>query len=289
MLNTDTPIEEVTTEFTQMHNISLFVKRDDQIHPFISGNKWRKLKYNLTPENVQDKVGVVTFGGAYSNHLVATACAAALRGIPCRGIVRGEELNSRSNFILRLCAEFGMKLEFVTREQYTQKETLYEDWKAQGFFVIPEGGDNRVGAKGCEEIVPQESFFDHVIVAVGTGTTMTGILNSVTQGTRVHGIAALKGAEYLKDRIAENTQHSNWILHTQYAGGGFGKFSEEQLRFNQKFTSETGVLLDPIYTGKMMSALYALVENKSIEKGSRVLAIHTGGLTGVLTDKWRLG
>ncbi len=261
------------------------MKRDDQIHPFISGNKWRKLTYNLAEAQALRKTRIATFGGAFSNHLVATACACATHGLSSLGIVRGDELNTSSNYVLRLCKEFGMELRFVSREIYSTKAEMYDELNKE-YYVLPEGGDNALGVKGCEEILPEKQTFDHVFVAVGTGTTLSGIIKSAPQQTQVHGIAALKDASYLEDTIRSYTSNTNWKLHTDFALGGFGKFDKNLLEFNRQFASETGVLLDPVYTGKMMSAVYQLVQRGVVKSKQSVLCIHTGGMTGVLTEKW---
>lgn len=286
MLSTDTPIQEVHTEFLVKHQVQLFIKRDDQIHPFISGNKWRKLKYNIESFYSSGKTQIVTFGGAFSNHLIATACACAMNKIPCIGVVRGEELQVISNYVLRLCSEFGMKFQFVSRLDYRDKESLYQSYESETNFVIPEGGDNDLGIKGCEEIVDSNRQFENIFVGVGTGTTFTGIIRKAHPDTMVHGVAALNQAEYLIDHILQKTNKSNFKLHTNYAFGGFGKYDDKQLEFNREFAAETGVLLDPIYTGKVVRGLYDLIQSGSIKPGAKILFVHTGGFTGMLSDKW---
>jgi 1-aminocyclopropane-1-carboxylate deaminase len=286
MLHIDTPIQRLSFRPFDELGIEVLMKRDDLIHPFISGNKWRKLKYNIRQAQTEGKLGILTVGGAYSNHLIATACACAFNGLKSVGIVRGEELNPHSNHVLRLCAEYGMELRFVRRSDYQNKEELYARHAGEDMFTVPEGGDNELGVQGCEEILPHDLEADHIVVAVGTGTTMCGLINANGKQIKVHGIAALKGAEYLFPKIKSRTTNSNWDLHTNYAFGGFGKYNNDQLRFNQSFASETGILLDPVYTGKMMRSLPLMVANKHINPGQRVLCVHTGGLTGVLTSKW---
>lgn len=287
MFRLSTPVEPVSTEFLRSGGVQVYLKRDDLIHPFVSGNKWRKLKYNIESVLQGMYTGVVTFGGAYSNHLIATACACASAGIPCIGLVRGDELNPTSNYVLRLCHEFGMELKFVSRQAYRDKEALAEDFSTRGYWVVPEGGANEEGVKGCEEILPEgNENWDHVVVAVGTATTFAGIIRSAEEQTVVHGIAALKGADYLMEMVSSYTDKTNWRLHTNYAQGGFGKFDNDLLAFNKQFASETGVLLDPVYTGKMMWALYNLIKRGEIGVGQKVLCIHTGGMTGVLNADW---
>ncbi len=282
----DTPVQQIHTEFIRSSKVEVFMKRDDLIHPFISGNKWRKLKYNIEAFKSQDKKMIVTFGGAFSNHLIATAAACAQQSISCLGIVRGDELNRNSNYVLRLCEEFGMKLQFVSRDEYRDKGLLEEKWKEKDCFVIPEGGDNENGRRGCEEIVPAYTSYDHVVVSVGTGTTFSGIIQASNGCSHIHGMSAVGNGAYLNSVVNDYVQHSNWTLHTNYAYGGFGKCDKEQSDFNTRFTRETGILLDPVYTGKMIRGLYHMIEVGEIKSGERVLCIHTGGLTGLLSERW---
>ncbi len=275
------PLEKVSTSFLNRFNVQLDIKRDDMIHPFISGNKWRKLKYNLLAYQSSGRSGILTYGGAFSNHLIATAAACAKFKIPCIGVVRGDELSERSNIVLRLCAEFGMELKFISRADYKLK--LYPEGNN---YLIPEGGDNIEGVKGCEEIMTGLDGYNHVFVSVGTSTTFKGVINGSKGIGHIHGVAALKGADYLKKGIAHDTFFDNWTLHSQFCGNGFGKYSEAEVKFNSKFATETGILLDPIYTGKSMKALYDLVSEGVIKPSERVLFIHTGGLTGVMSSKW---
>jgi 1-aminocyclopropane-1-carboxylate deaminase len=285
MFNINTPTHLITTQFILDSGVRVSMKRDDLIHPFISGNKWRKLKYNVIAFQNQTKNKLVTFGGAYSNHLVATAAVCAANKIPCVGVVRGEELKGDSNFVLRLCMEYGMKLEFISREHYKQKKNLYAEFE-DDYFVIPEGGDNILGQLGCQEIVESYSTYNHIILAVGTGTTFSGIVEGSEGESTIHGIPAMNESHYLSEIIQNQTSYNNWILHSEYSHGGFGKFDAEQLGFNASFTKQTGILLDPVYTGKMMQGLYNLIESGTIKSNESVLAIHTGGLTGMVSDKW---
>ncbi|MCB9262092.1 MAG: pyridoxal-phosphate dependent enzyme [Flavobacteriales bacterium] len=285
--NLNTPIERVKLPLYNQYGIEVFIKRDDLIHPFISGNKWRKLKYNMLFMQQNGFRKLATFGGAFSNHLIATACAGAIFGYKTLGIVRGNELSQQSNHILRLCYEYGMELRFVSRSEYADKEAIANQLVEEGYFVVPEGGDNDLGIQGCEEILPETTMeFNHVFVPVGTATTLIGVVNSSSTHCIVHGIAALSEADYLAQKIKSKTNRNNWILHTRFSRGGFGKFDDELLRSNLAFTRQTGVLLDPVYTGKMIWASNHLIKEKSIKRGEKVLLIHTGGLTGLLSDKW---
>jgi 1-aminocyclopropane-1-carboxylate deaminase len=286
MFNLESKIQSVETPFLLKAGVRLFMKRDDQIHPFVSGNKWYKLKYNIEAFKASNHSKLVTFGGAYSNHLIATAATCAAQGIKCLGVVRGDELNSHSNFVLRLCKEFGMELSFVTRNSYKDQQTLSETYEKEGFFVIPEGGENILGRKGCEEIVSEVSKYDHIILPVGTATTLAGVVNGSKGHSHVHGISAVGDAAYLNDRITMWTNYKNWTLHTAYSFGGFGRYDQEQVKFNQEFVQQTGILLDPVYTGKMIRGIYELINQKLINRNQVVLCIHTGGLTGLLSETW---
>jgi len=279
----ETPIQEIHFEPISTKGNRLFMKRDDLIHPFVSGNKWRKLKYNVEEADRQEKKVIATFGGAYSNHLIATAAAAASLGLESIGYVRGEELGPISNVILRLCHEFGMELKFISRSEYNNKEEIASKLQGDDVYIVPEGGANEFGIMGCADILSDVEGFEHIVLAVGTGTTMRGLIRKTGFVAKVHGIAALQGADYLRETIG--CESGNWQLHTDYSFGGFGKFDAEQMEFNRSFTKATGILLDPIYTGKMMRGLADLVKTNQITE-SRILCIHTGGLTGILSDKW---
>lgn len=262
-------------------NLQLFVKRDDLIHPFISGNKWRKLKYNLQAAREQGSKALLTFGGAFSNHLVATACAGAAVGFGTIGIVRGEPV---ANHVLSLCRLYGMELHFVSRTDYREKEQLQEKYSRQfpEAYVIPEGGANELGEKGCEDIVHElQGIYSDLFVCCGTGTTAKGIIQAGFAG-KIHLVPVLKSNEH--DHLASEKV----MLHKEYHRGGYAVFDEELVRFICDFSSHTGILLDPVYTGKLFAAVFDLAKKDAFVPGSRILVIHTGGLTGVLSDKFLL-
>ena len=244
-------------------NIELYIKREDQIHPLVSGNKFRKLKYNLQEATNQQKKTLLTFGGAFSNHIVATAVAGTLHGFRTIGIIRGDELGKdvaktlANNSTLRKASEYGMKFEFISREYYREKtrpqfiETLQE--KHGDFYSIPEGGTNELAIKGCEEILTTEdSQFDYICSCVGTGGTISGIINNAKDHQKVLGFPALKG-DFLENEILKYAKkQENWELIKEYHFGGYGKYTDELIHFINRFKSETDIPLDPIYTGKMM-------------------------------------
>ncbi|GAB1463905.1 1-aminocyclopropane-1-carboxylate deaminase/D-cysteine desulfhydrase [Pedobacter sp.] len=274
-----------------IHSISyngttLSIKRDDLIDPFISGNKWRKLKYILLDAAKHNKNHLVTFGGAYSNHLLATAAAAAKHHLQVTAFVRGEEVN---NPMLSLCKIFGMQLYFVDRESYKNKPRLYElhFGSNQSAYFIDEGGASEEATIGCTEIIDElNEQFDYIFCAAGTGTTAAGLLKGINQldlETQLHVIPVLKGGDFIKDEIFKYEKNLTKLhLHTDYHFGGYAKTTPELISFIKDFTSKTGVLIDPVYTGKMFYAINDLIESKQISKDAKILAIHTGGLFGIL-------
>lgn len=280
-LNTETPIQQIRFSGIEKTGIELFMKRDDLIHPFISGNKWRKLKYVLQDAKARNKNHLVSFGGAYSNHLVALACAGAIHGLHTTGFVRGEEV---SNPMLSLCKLWGMQLVFTQREQYKNKNALFTEFfnsDAQAYF-IDEGGKGGLAAQGCEEILDGVYGFTHVMCSVGTGTTIAGIARqAIKKGMIAEGICMLKGAEAIDAEIAELAGLPVKIHHGM-SRGGYGKSDPELMAFIGTFASETGILLDQVYTGKMMTAIVQLIKEGYYKRGDKLLTIHTGGLLGLM-------
>src|SRR3569833_459468 len=254
------PVHQIHDKLFDEQGLKVFIKRDDLIHPIISGNKWRKLKYLLKDAQSQNKTHLVTFGGAYSNHLLATAAAAAKFGFKSTGIVRGEEVNNDTLFLCRL---HGMNLIFTDRESYRDMQGLFDKHFANddNAFFIDEGGSSLLGAKGCSELIDElNETYDHIICACGTGTTAAGIINGITQNklsTQCHGVPVLKNGEFLrKDIDAFLKKSSTYDLHTDYHFGGYGKVSDELIRFVKQFAADTGILIEPVYTGKMLYAFY---------------------------------
>ncbi len=275
------PIHQVTYK-----NHTFFIKRDDLIDPFVSGNKWRKLKYILLDAAAKNKKHLVTFGGAYSNHLLATAAAAAKHQLKATAFVRGEEV---SNEMLSLCKIFGMRLHFVSRESYRNKLQLFEAnyGNDEDAYFINEGGAAPEAIIGCAEIIAELTQpFDHIFCAAGTGTTAAGLLKGINQlnlNTQLHVIPVLKGGNFLAEEIASFEPNLTKLqLHTDYHFGGYAKTNRELISFIKDFTAKTGILLDPIYTGKMCFAINDLIAKNQISKEAKILAIHTGGLFGIL-------
>jgi 1-aminocyclopropane-1-carboxylate deaminase len=288
----NSPIEEIKHPDFEQKGIQVFVKRDDLIHPYISGNKWRKLKYILSEAEALKRKHLVTFGGAYSNHLLATACAAAKFGYHSTGFVRGE---NQDNPTLLLCQLFGMKLEFIDRESYQYKRELFYKYFKQDLnaFFIDEGGAGEAAVKGCSELIDElNDNYDHIFCAAGTGTTAAGILKGIEKNqlpSKLNVIPVLKGADFLKEDIANFSGSRSFNFHPDYHFGGYAKTTPELIEFIKSFTSSTGILIDPVYTGKMFYSIFDLISKDVFPPGSRILAIHTGGSFGILgmAEKFR--
>ncbi|ESU29305.1 1-aminocyclopropane-1-carboxylate deaminase [Flavobacterium limnosediminis JC2902] len=267
--------------------VSLFLKREDLLDPEISGNKYRKLKYNLIKAKSEGFTVLLTFGGAFSNHIAAVAAAGKKYGFETIGVIRGEELADKisDNPTLLSAKQNGMKFVFVSREVFREKDAPEFIGKLRleygDFYLLPEGGTNDLAVKGCEEILTaDDAEFTHVCCAVGTGGTLSGIINSSGENQKVIGFPSLKGS-FLSDDIRSFVKtKNNWELITEYHFGGYGKISEELILFLNGFYQETGVSLDPVYTGKMMFGIYDLIEKGYFPEGSKILAVHTGGLQG---------
>ncbi|MEP3230763.1 MAG: pyridoxal-phosphate dependent enzyme [Flavobacteriaceae bacterium] len=268
-------------------DITLHIKREDTIHPHISGNKYRKLKYNLIEANKLGKTGLLTFGGAFSNHIAATAYAGKQAGLKTVGIIRGDELiNSwAQNPTLKLAAEHGMQFHFVSRSEYKEKDNPIFHKKMSDlfgdFYPLPEGGTNALAVKGCEEILTKtDAQFDFVCSAVGTGGTVAGLINSAKSHQTVLGFPALKG-DFLKQDILKFARNEHWELVPDYHFGGYAKIDENLIEFINTFKRETQIPLDPIYTGKMLFGILEKVKQGFFKPGTRILAIHSGGLQGI--------
>ncbi len=290
--NKNSNIQQV--HFSEIANsgVSLFIKREDELHPFISGNKYRKLKYNLVEASKQKKDTLVTFGGAFSNHIAAAAAAGSKFGFKTIGVIRGDELANnleevlQNNPTLRFASEHKMQFHFVSRSDYRNKtsDEFINNLKQQfgDFYLVPEGGTNTFAVKGCEEILTEKDAVYNVICSsVGTGGTISGIINSTNKHQKTIGFPALKG-DFLQHEIKKYVlTNKNWSLNTDYHFGGYAKVSENLINFINKFKKETGIPLDPVYTGKLLFGIVDLVKNDYFESGTNILAIHTGGLQGI--------
>jgi 1-aminocyclopropane-1-carboxylate deaminase len=283
------PVQPISNPLFDEHGVKVFLKRDDLIHPMISGNKWRKLKYLLKTAQQQQKNHLVTFGGAYSNHLLATAAAAARFGFKATGIVRGEAVDNDTLF---LCKLHGMQLIFTDRESYRDKPALFARYFGddEDAFFIDEGGASTEGALGCSELVDElTETYDHIFCTCGTGTTASGIINGLNRHrlkSRFNAIPVFKNGGFMKDEIDRLLiAPTEYDLHTDYHFGGYGKTNNELIDFIKQFVAATGIVIEPVYTGKMMYALYDLITKNHFKPGSRILAIHSGGIWGLLGMK----
>ncbi|MCC9168017.1 1-aminocyclopropane-1-carboxylate deaminase/D-cysteine desulfhydrase [Pontibacter harenae] len=295
----EAPLQQLHDPLFEEHEVKLWVKREDMLHPHISGNKWRKLKYNLQEAKQQGKATLLTFGGAYSNHIAAVAAAGKEFGFTTIGMIRGEE-HLPLNPTLDFATSCGMDLHYVDREKYRQKQELtFLQHLAEQFnhpYIIPEGGTNVLAVKGCTEIVQDINIdYNYLCCTSGTGGTIAGIIAGLEGQKQVIGFPALKGGEFLKEEIAQLVQaynggsYSNWQLITDYHFGGYAKVKPELLEFMHNFQKHYQVPLEPVYTGKMMFGIYDLIRKGFFPSGSRVVAVHTGGLQGNAGFKERLG
>ncbi|OBX21500.1 1-aminocyclopropane-1-carboxylate deaminase [Bizionia sp. APA-3] len=267
--------------------ISFLLKPDYLIDPFISGNKYRKLKYNILEAKKQDSKTLLTFGGAFSNHIAAVAAAGSRFGFQTIGVIRGEELLNKiqGNATLEFAQNHGMQFHFVSREMYREKQTdvFIEDLKKQfgDFYLISEGGTNNLAIKGCEEILTeQDSEFDFITCPVGTGGTISGLINSSGNHQKILGFPALKG-DFLRKDISKFAKRDNWDLITDFHFGGYAKINSELISFINDFKRQFNIPLDPIYTGKMAFGVFDLIKNGYFPKDAKILMIHTGGLQGI--------
>ncbi len=286
----ETPVQQIQSDFLEKARMRLFLKREDLNHPFVSGNKWWKLKYNLEEARKKGQQKLLTFGGPYSNHIYATAAAAKACGMESIGMIRGEErlpLNSTLEFA---CRE-GMKLHYVSREMYRKKAEpgFVKDLEKKfgDFFLIPEGGTNEWAIQGCVEWTKkiQETKFDYLCLPVGTGGTMAGMIAGL-QERNVIGFSVLKDGDFLTKDVSKLTfdytgkVFSNWRIETQYHFGGYAKSNNALQDFIQQFEQDHDIALDRVYTGKMMFGILDSIKQNKFERETTILALHTGGLKG---------
>lgn len=275
-------IDNVQWEIEKGVMVEFDVMRLDLLHPQISGNKWYKIKYQLQDAMKKGAQSVLSFGGAYSNHLHALAYAGFLSGIKTIGIIRGEQVQNQT---LVDCHSWGMEIHFVDRKRYRKKtEDGFLHAIHQMFpesYLIPEGGGGELGIKGCQEILFNiGNNYNHIFCSVGTGTTLAGLIRSVPREVIVHGMVVLKNGSYLQDEICNWVSTDNWQLHHNYHFNGFAKISPALIQFMQEFQMKTGIELDRVYTAKMMFGILDLITSKKLDSTKRILAIHTGGLQG---------
>lgn len=289
-----TPIQEIKGHpLLKRAEVSVFVKREDLNHPTVSGNKWWKLKFNLEEALRSSHQTIVTLGGAYSNHIYATAAAAAALGLKAIGIIRGNEIKPL-NPTLSFAQQKGMELRFVSREKYKRKnspEFLQELKSAVGeFLFLPEGGSNLLAVNGCASFVQEELSkinFDNLFLPVGTGATMAGLICGFRGKKRVTGVSVLKGGAFLEGDIRKfvagysGTSFENWRLITHYHHGGYAKTTPELHSFITEMNDTYSLPLDHVYTGKLLWAVFKEIEAGAIARGEKILVLHTGGLQGL--------
>ncbi|MEQ8908063.1 MAG: pyridoxal-phosphate dependent enzyme [Vicingaceae bacterium] len=286
LLQLPSPIEELKNPTFQQKGVRVFMKRDDLVHPEISGNKWRKLKFNILAAKAEGKTSILTFGGAFSNHIAATAVACRLAGMESIGVIRGDEFKSL-NPTLKLAKEAGMHLHFVPRNEYKRRNELaYRNRLLDQYpnaYLVPEGGANQNGVRGCEEIMSEtDHSFDYLLTAAGTGTTAAGLLKSMQKG-RLVVFSALKGAASLEEDIVEMAGYSYsgaLTMQNDFHFGGYAKLKPGLVNFVNQFYLDFKIPLDLVYTGKMVYGFWQLLEADFFPLGSQVLLLHTGGLQG---------
>lgn len=288
-----TPLDELNNPLFDEHKVKVFVKRFDLLHPYISGNKWWKLKYNFIEARERNNDTIITFGGAYSNHIAAVACLGKDYGWKIIGIIRGEE-HLPLNPVLHFAKGCGMKLHYIDRETYRLKTTdefLYFLSKQFGdFYLIPEGGANALGVRGCTEMIYEIGIdFDYVCCDCGTGTTLAGLALSLNENQQAIGIPVLKGAEFLEGKIKElehsyvNSYHQGAInnnvnLFYDYHFGGFAKSTDELDKFVENFNQSHSIKLEPVYSGKLFYATFDLIRKGYFKESSTIIILHTGGV-----------
>ena len=288
---------QVVCETINLLGVDVVVVREDLNHPVVQGNKLRKLKHNFIEAQKQQAKTVVTFGGAYSNHLIATAYAAHELGFDSVGIVRGDELDNNQatwSETLFQCQQLGMRLVFVSRTEYKLKETgsTAKDTRTglSNSFVIPEGGSNLKAVKGVAELVaelPPENKPSHLLCPVGTGGTLAGLIHGVGQQKlccKVVGVAVLKGLHPVKKDIkqwlADDIVSTDWQVSHDFHCGGYAKSTPELASFSIAFSQKHNIPLDKIYNSKSFYALAQLIKNGAITTKDKPMIIHTGGLQG---------
>ncbi|MEU8341470.1 pyridoxal-phosphate dependent enzyme [Spirillospora sp. NPDC048832] len=276
------PVAELDDERAARHGVRLFLKRDDLVHPELPGNKWRKLRHNIGPARARGTL--LTFGGAYSNHIRATAAAGRIFGFATIGVIRGEE-HLPLNDSLAYAERMGMRLAYLDRAAYRRKHeaevvaALRERWG--DFYLLPEGGSNALALRGCAELGAEVPGFDVVCVPCGTGGTLAGLAAGLAPGQRALGFSVLKGdfmdgeVERLQ-REAYGERRGDWRVEGGFHFGGYAKRTPELDAFIAGFAERHGVVLDRVYTAKMMFGVLALAERGAFPPGARVLAVITG-------------
>lgn len=289
-LSQTSPLQSISNHL--FPGIEVWMKRDDLLHPTVSGNKFRKLKYTL--QDLSQGTQLVSMGGAWSNHLHALAHAARLTSVPCIGLVRGlRNPNAALTATLQDCADLGMRLQFVSRESYRQLRQDPSYWQTQididpqQCLWLPEGGMSVTALRGVAELIAELDFRpDTIVTACGTATTLAGLVAGMRGQGRVLGISAVQNASFLAPQVIALLQQAaypawqNFEIRTDFDHGGFGKVSPALLDFCQRFEHDYQIEIEPVYTGKMLYAVHRLARQHFFRPGERVILIHTGGLQG---------
>ena len=294
------PLQKLQSTFLEHAGVRLYVKRDDLMHPHFGGNKWRKLKYNLIHARKNNFDSLLTFGGAWSNHIYATAAAAKHFGFNSIGLIRGEQ-HTPLNSTLSFAEECGMQLHYINRQRYRQKheDAFLKEIRQQygDVYILPEGGSNTLALQGCREIVAEVSAqldrpFDIICCASGTGATLAGLSLAIAESNLAKkqaaiGFSALKGGEFLVKEISNFIEQTaprrtidNWHIESNFHFGGYAKINHELVRFMQMFQSRYEIPLDAVYTAKMFYGLFEQIKSGVFQPGTVIVAIHSGGLQG---------
>jgi len=285
------PLQLLSSPLLGTKKIQLYVKREDLIHPVIGGNKWRKLKYNIDALQQNKTNTVLSFGGAYSNHIYALAGAGQLFNFNTIGVIRGEPCEPL-NPTLAYAKKAGMHLHYVSRQEYRLKETadFIENLKYQfgDFLLIPEGGSNELALPGCAEIITEldeqlDGLYDTVCLPCGTAGTLSGLISSKTE-KKLLSIAVLKGADFLHENVNQlldtktDAKNEAWEINLNYHFNGYAKYTPELINFISGFKQVFKIDIEPVYSGKMFYGLFDLIRNDYFVEGSTVVALHTGGM-----------
>jgi 1-aminocyclopropane-1-carboxylate deaminase/D-cysteine desulfhydrase-like pyridoxal-dependent ACC family enzyme len=292
-MKTPSPLDKLKMPLFEEKQVKVWVKRDDLIHDEVSGNKWRKLKYNVEAFQKGRYDAILTFGGAYSNHILATAKVGSDYQISTIAIIRGEE-QLPLNPTLKRSIELGMKIYYISRTEYRKKQTtaFLEKVKEQygNVYIVPEGGGNKEGVLGCKDIVEEINVdFDYILTDCGTGATLAGISLALKENQKAIGIPVLKGGDFILDEVKnyyellkeDLSKIENIELATKYHFGGYAKHKPSLIGLMRSFYKETGIKTDPVYTGKLFYGLLDLIKTDYFPKGSKIVVVHTGGLQGI--------
>lgn len=284
----DVRVDSIEWESGNSPGYRFDVARFDEVHPVVSGNKYYKLRYNLQQTKAQEKTGIITMGGAYSNHLAATAFACREAGLRSAAFIRGEVIEPL-NPTLSFCKQNGMELIATPRSSFHHDDPFVQSTllKYENHFFVPEGGNNGWGRKGAADMLQQVNNFQnytHIVVAIGTGTTICGIADAALPDQQVIGIPVIRvrenELEQFGNELTKSVNGKEIRLHFEYAGKGYGRADDTLFQFMNRFYEGTGIPTDFVYTGKLMRAVTSLLQQSYFPKNSNILVVHSGGLQG---------